>query len=162
MYDTSVPVLRRYLQNLRGLLSLAATHPDAATLLAARLAPTMCDLATQVEIAANFAVRCCAPLAGSARRVSPCVPTYAGLRAHIDDALAFLDSLRPADFASAAERNIGERAGQAEFTLPGRRFLCEYALPNFFFHVSTAYAILRQAGLPIGKGDFDGFHVYAS
>ena len=82
------------------------------------------------------------------------------LRARIDHVLAFLDALSPRQFAGAEERVIVDRAGNADVSLPGRRFLCEYALPNFFFHLSTAYGILRQAGLPIGKSDFDGFHTY--
>ena len=162
MYNASVPVFRRYLRNLRALVSLAATHPDAETLLHARLAPNMNDFATQVEIAANFGVRCCGPLAGKPERSGgPFDASFSGLRARIDDVLAFLDALTPGDFDGAHERIIDDRAGAADLALPGQQFLCEYALPNFFFHLSTAYAILRQAGLPIGKGDFDGFHSYA-
>lgn len=161
MYDSSVPVFRRYLSNLRAIVSLAATHPDAAALLSARLAPNMNDFATQVEIAVNFPVRCCAPLCGLPHRGSgEFGATFSGLRARIDHVLAFLDGLTPADFNGAEERTIADRAGEAELTLKGRQFLSEYALPNFFFHLTSAYAILRQAGLPIGKSDFDGFHVY--
>ena len=163
MYGASVPVLHRYLQNLRAMLSLASTYPDADKLLDARLAPTMCDLAKQVEIAANFAFRCCAPLANTPQRGSgDFARSFAGLRERIDAALAWLETLSPADFAGAAERSITDRAGQADVTLPGARFLSEYALPNFFFHLTTAYAILRQAGILIGKSDFDRFHVYAA
>ena len=161
MYDASVPVFRRYLRNLRAIVSLAATHPDASALLTARLAPNMNDFATQVGIAANFGVRCCAPLCGKAERGSgEHAATFAGLRARIDHVLAFLDSLTPADFDGAAQRSIVDRAGESEISLPGLQFLSEYALPNFFFHLTSAYAILRQAGLPIGKSDFDGFHTY--
>ena len=161
MYGASVPVFRRYLQNLRAILSLASTHPDADKLLDARLAPTMCDLAKQVEIAASFAFRCCAPLAGQPQRGSgDFARSFAGMRERIDAALGWLDTLTPEDFAGAAERSITDRAGEADLTLPGTRFLSEYALPNFFFHLTTAYAILRQAGIPIGKSDFDRFHLY--
>ena len=161
MYGASVPVLHRYLQNLRAMLSLASTYPDADKLLDARLAPTMCDLAKQVEIAANFAFRCCAPLTNHPQRDSgDFARSFAGMRERIDAALVWLDTLTPEHFAGAADRSITDRGGEADITLPGTRFLSEYALPNFFFHLTTAYAILRQAGIPIGRSDFDRFHHY--
>lgn len=163
LYNASVPVFSRYLDNLRTILALAAAHPQGDAMLLARIAPDMNPLVTQAEIAANFAVRCCAPLAGRPERDSGKYPaTYAGLRERIDAVLAYLDRLQERDFEGAATRSIVDRAGQAEVELPGARFVSEYALPNFFFHLSMAYAILRQAGLAIGKSDFDGFHVYAA
>lgn len=163
LYYASVPVFRRYLHNLRTMLALAATHPEADKILLSRIAPNMDPLVSQAEMAANFAVRCCAPLAGRPERGSgQFTPSYAGLRERIDAVLAFLDQLSERDYEGAARRTIIDRAGMADVELPGARFVSEYALPNFFFHLSMAYAILRQAGLPIGKSDFDGFHVYAA
>lgn len=161
LFYTSVPVFRRYLHNLRAMLALAASHPQADAILLGRLAPDMDPLVSQAEMAANFAVRCCAPLTGRPERSSgEFAPSYAGLRERIDAVLTFLDQLSERDFEGAARRVVVDRAGQADVELPGARFVSEYALPNFFFHLSMAYAILRQAGVPIGKSDFDGFHVY--
>jgi hypothetical protein len=161
LYDASVPVFRRYLHNLRAMLALAEARPDCAQLLEQRLAPNMAALGVQAEIVCNFVIRCCAPLTGGLLRNSGHYPPgYAGLRERIDGLLLYLDSLTPHDFDGADERIIVDRAGEADVTLPGQQFLFEYGLPNFFFHLSTAYAILRQAGLPIGKSNFDGFHVY--
>lgn len=172
LYEASVPVFRRYLRQLRAMLALGEAHADAGALLGARLAPGMLTLAAQAEVAANFAVRACAPLAGSAlsdsgafpasalRDSGQFAPTYEGLRQRIDFVLGFLDALTPAQFDGAANRMVSDRAGEALVTLPGQPFLLQYALPNFFFHLTAAYAILRQGGVALGKADFDGFHVY--
>ncbi len=161
LYHASVPVFERYLRQLRALLDKAESHPDAQALLTARIAPTMLAFAVQVEVTANFAVRACAPLAGRPERDSgEFAPTYAGLRERIDHVLGFLGALTPGQFDGAAKRRISDPAGEAIVTLPGREFLLEYALPNFFFHMTCAYAILRQGGVRIGKADFDGFHLY--
>lgn len=174
LYEASVPVFRRYLRHLRAMLELAEAHPDGATLLDARIAPGMLTLAVQAEVAANFAVRACAPLGGSVlsqtgafpasalRDSGTFAPTYDGLRQRIDFVLGFLNALTPAQFEGAASRVVSDRAGEALVTLPGQAFLLQYALPNFFFHLTAAYAILRQGGVALGKADFDGFHVYSN
>ncbi|HEX8613338.1 MAG TPA: DUF1993 family protein [Telluria sp.] len=174
LYEASVPVFRRYLRQLRAMLALAEAHPQGPALLDARLALDMLPLAAQAEVAANFAVRACAPLAGSAlsqsgafpasalREGGKFAPTYEGLGQRIDFVLGFLDALTPPQFDGAASRMVSDRAGEALVTLPGQPFLLQYALPNFFFHLTAAYAILRQNGVAIGKADFDGFHVYAN
>lgn len=168
MYAASVPVFRRYLEQLSAMLTLAALHTekqgiDPDTLLQARLAPSMYPFVTQVEIAANFALRGCAPLAGLA------IPPYGEFDASFTEleqriryAQAFLDTLTSAQMAGSESREITSQAGLATVKLDGQRFLFEYALPNFLFHVTTAYAILRTAGVPLGKSDFDGFHAYES
>ncbi|ARV20237.1 hypothetical protein AEP_03315 [Curvibacter sp. AEP1-3] len=166
LFTASVPVFARYLGQLQGLLSKAAAHcvlqctPEAA-LLQARLAPDMLPLGVQVEIAVNFVFRACAPLAGQ-----PVPPfgehreSLAKLQARAEAAQAFLHTLQPEDFAAAAERIICDPAGETTVALDGSTFLQQYALPNFFFHLSMVYALLRQQGLPLSKGDFDGWHVY--
>lgn len=75
--------------------------------------------------------------------------------------LAQSDAARQEQMQGAAERSLTSQAGLEAVELPGRSFLTQYALPNFFFHVTTAYAILRHLGVGLGKGDYDGFHVYA-
>jgi hypothetical protein len=150
------------------MLDTAASDIDAQggsekELLAARLAPDMLPLSSQIEIAVNFALRACFPLAG--RPVPPfgeSLPTFAGLQARIARASALLATLNEADFAGVESRVIDSRAGEAALALSAPAFLYKYAMPNFFFHVTTAFAILRHQGTPLGKGDFDGFHVYTN
>ncbi len=138
-----------------------AQGEDASAFLQARLAPVMLPMAVQCEIAANFALRACYPLAGLA------VPPYgefaanfAGLQARIAHVQGLIGALDPEVFAHAAARTIHGEAGQAHLALPVLEFLLHYALPNFFFHTSMAYAILRHQGVGVGKADFDGYHVY--
>ncbi|HSI56016.1 MAG TPA: DUF1993 domain-containing protein [Ideonella sp.] len=166
MYAASVPVFDRYLARLSALLGLAEQHAAAQglaaeALLQARLSPSMFPLAVQVEIAANFSLRACAPLAGLAVPDTTRPPaSFEGLQQHIAMARALLAGLTPAQMAGSDTRECSSRAGNGLVRLPGCEFLLQYALPNFFFHLGMAYAILRQSGVAIGKSDFDGFHDY--
>ena len=166
LFDASVPAFLHYLERLSGLVLAAeawtrAQHGSAQTLLAARLAPDMLPFERQVVIATNFTLRASYPLAGE-----PIPPygefpeTFAGLHARIDRALTLLKALEPAQFMGAESRIVDSQAGEALVRLPGSEFLFQYALPNFFFHVTAAYAVLRNQGVPLGKADFDGFHAY--
>lgn len=166
LHQASVPVFLHYLDRLAGLVDTSEIQArergiDAAELLAARLAPDMLPFSTQVEIAANFALRACFPLAGL-----PVPPygefpaTFDGLRARIARVVTLLGALDPSAFNGAESRVHESRAGNALVSLKGAEFLSLYALPNFFFHVTTAYAILRSRGLAVGKEQFDGFHDY--
>jgi hypothetical protein len=78
------------------------------------------------------------------------------------DACVLLNQLNASDFAGAELRVLQSQAGQALVSLPATEFLLQYALPNFFFHLSAAYALLRSQGVALGKRDFDGFHSYPS
>lgn len=166
LFTASILVFRRYLRQLGSLLDTAQAQSGidgTATMLDTRLAPDMLPLRVQVEVVCNFALRASFPLAGQP------VPDYGhfsndvdGLRARMQNTLALLDTLSPEHFARAAERTIHDRAGEADLALPASEFLFEYALPNFFFHFSAAYMILRSHGIVIGKADFDGYHVYSS
>ncbi len=166
LYDASVAVFQRYLVQLGGLLDAAERFAQARgrpldDLLAARLAPDMLPLETQIVIAANFTLRAAFPLAGEP--VPPFgefAPGTAGLRAWLERCLALLRSLPPQRFADTESRVLESQAGDAQVRLPARQFLFQYALPNFFFHLGIAYAILRSQGVPLGKAQFDGFHAY--
>lgn len=167
LYDASVPVFLRYLERLEGFVDAAEAfaRTDGRSideLLAARLSPDMLGFERQVMVAVNFTLRACFPLAGE-----PIPPygefpaTTAGLRARAQAAASLLRTLAPARFDDAHARILESQAGLALVRLPAAQFLFEYALPNFFFHVTAAYAILRSQGVPLGKRDFDGFHAYA-
>jgi hypothetical protein len=170
LYEASVPVFLRYIERLNIFVDLAEAHTQMQThilaitesdILSARLAPDMLPFETQIVIAANFTMRACYPLAGLP------VPPYGefpssfdGLRARLIRVKNLLNSLSPDNFQDAASRTLTSEAGDATVSLPAPEFLLLYALPNFFFHVTSAYAILRNQGIKIGKEQFDGFHAY--
>lgn len=166
LYEASIPVFLRYLGRLAGLVDIAESHVraheiEAAVLLNARLAPDMLPFETQVRIAANFALRASFPLVGQD------IPAYgdfdvsfAGLRECIARAVRLVGSLEPALFENSESRILESKAGNAVVLLPAAEFLFQYALPNFFFHLTAAYSILRSRGVAIGKADFDGYHAY--
>ena len=163
MYINSVPVFKQLLTALKAMLAEGHAHvvansiePDA--FLQARLYPNMFPLVKQVQIAADFARGISARLAGIA------VPIYEGKEksfADLDGLLAqtlgFLDSADPSKFVGSETSEIVLRPGTPkEKKLSGQAYLANYGLPQFLFHVTTAYAILRHNGLPIGKRDFMG------
>src|ERR1700722_7276865 len=163
MYINSVPVFKQLLTALKAILVEGHAHvvansiePDA--FLQARLYPNMFPLVKQVQIAPDFARGISARLAGVA------VPIYEGKEksfADLDGLLAqtlgFLDSADASKFEGSETSEIVLRPGTAkEKKLSGQTYLTNYGLPQFLFHVTTAYAILRHNGLPIGKRDFMG------
>ncbi len=166
MYTASVPVFSRYLGQLATLLELAEAHTaknqiDPQSVLQARLSPSMLPFAVQVEVAANFAIRACAPLAG--RDLPPFTEhrdSFESLKKYLASTSTFLRTLTPDQLKGSEDRQCTSQAGLATVTLNGPEFLLQYALPNFFFHATTAFAILRHIGVEIGKANFDGFHAY--
>ncbi|MDW5418005.1 DUF1993 domain-containing protein [Iodobacter sp. CM08] len=160
MYSSSVPVLQRYLQQLTQLLSQHEVQP----LLDARLVIDMHPLANQIYYVASFARRIASALSQQTPPNIVDQRDLAGLQQQIATTLQWLATLDEAQFTGSELRIItgpASQAGQATLTLAGQQFLQHYALPNFFFHFSMVYALLRQAGFAIGKADFDGFHHYA-
>ena len=162
MYQASVPAFIRTLGNLRGIVEKAAAHAqekkiDESVFLAARLFPDMLAFTRQVQIATDFARGTAARLAGSEPPSDEDKEqTFAELTARIDRAIAFLRTLAPAQIDGSEGREIVRpiRGEPKKFT--GLDYLLQYALPNFYFHTTTAYAILRHNGIVIGKGDFIG------
>ncbi len=163
MYSASVPVFTQMLKALSAVLTKAETHaqerkiePDA--LIQARLFPDMFALRRQVQIACDFARGVSARLAGVE---VPSVPddqqTFADLQALIAKTLAFIESVAPSKFDGSETREIVTRPGTPkERRFNGQAYLLTYGLPQFFFHVTTAYALLRHNGVPLGKGDYMG------
>jgi hypothetical protein len=163
MYDASVPVIRQMLTSLSDVLARAEDHAlgkkiEPAALLHARLYPDMFPLARQVQVACDFAKSIPSRLAAvDVPAYEDSEQTFAELRARIARTLAFIDDIDPARFAGSEDRPIVLRPGTPkERSLGGRAYLLHYGLPQFFFHVTTAYALLRHNGVGIGKKDYMG------
>ena len=158
----SAPVFAQGLKGLKGVLTKAVAHIDAKkldpeSLLKARLFPDMFPLLRQVQIATDFAKGCTARLAGAEVPAWDDVETdFAGLIARIDRAVAYVEGLDPAKFENAEDRDITlTRRGETS-VVKGLAYLQTQAQPNFFFHLTTAYAILRKNGVEVGKKDYLG------
>lgn len=163
MYKTSVPVFKQLLNSLSAILIKAEAYAaekkfEPAVLLNARLYPDMFPLIRQVQVAADFAKSVSARLAGvEVPAYEDNEQTFADLQARISKTLSFIESLTPAQFEGSETREIVLRPGTPkEKKLVGYNYLTNYGLPQFFFHVTTAYAVLRHNGLEVGKGDFMG------
>ena len=162
MYQASVPVLQKMLTNLSGILDKAAAYAqerkiDPAVLLATRLFPDMFPLVRQVQIAADFAKGAGGRLAGVELPSFPDTEeSFAELQERIAKTQAFLAGLSPAQIDGSEERPITIKVHVMEFNFKGLDYLTAFALPNFYFHMTAAYAILRMSGLDLGKKDFVG------
>jgi hypothetical protein len=163
LYTASVPVLQQMLRALADVLGKAEDHAtqkniDPQALLQARLFPDMFALGRQVQIAADFSKGIASRLAGAEVPSWPDTEVgFAELQALISKALAHLESFTPEQFERSESREIVLRPGTPkEKKLMASAYLLHYGLPQFFFHVTTAYAILRHNGVDIGKRDYMG------
>jgi hypothetical protein len=162
MYQTSVPVFIRMLTNLEAILKKAAAYAEArkidpSVLINSRLYPDMFPLVRQIQIAADTAKGAAARLAG----IEP--PTYEDNEASFDElsarlqkTITYLESFKPEQIDGSEERTITLKYHGEEVSYSGFNYLLKSVLPNFFFHVATAYGILRHSGLDIGKKDYLG------
>lgn len=163
MYSASVPVFKQMLNSMSHVLAKIAQHAEAKKIdpevfLQARLSPDMFPLIRQVQIAADFSKGVCARLADvDVPNYQDQEKSFEDLQARIKTTLAFIESLEQSKFADAAERVIVTRPGTPkEKRFTGLSYLLSYGLPQFFFHVTTTYAIARHNGVEVGKGDFMG------
>ncbi len=163
LYTASVPVFTQMLGGLASVLSKAEAHAaarkiDADALLGARLFPDMFALTRQVQVASDFAKSVSARLADvEVPKFDDLEKTFGELQARIVKARAFIDTLAPEQFAGAESREIITQAGTPrEKRFTGESYLLSYGLPHFFFHATTAYAILRHNGVEVGKKDYIG------
>lgn len=163
IYTTSIPVFKQILGGLQEVLRKAEAHVlekkiDPNALLQARLFPDMFPLLRQVQVATDFAKGVSARLAGvEVPKVEDTEQTFSDLQARIATVLAFVEGLDPGKFADAATREIVTQAGTPkEKRFTGESYLLTYGLPHFFFHATTAYAILRHNGVAVGKKDYIG------
>ena len=163
MHDASVGVFIPHLHSLSGLLDKGAAYADArkfdpANLLAMRLAPNMYDLAQQVGEACRHAVVASALLAKREPVALPALEhDLAGLQARIATAIEFLEGLPRAEIDAAADKPVAFKLKSGvELPFNGRSLLLTFSIPQFFFHVTTAYDILRHAGVDLVKKDYLG------
>jgi len=162
MYQASIPVFINGLNNIAAILAKAAPYAeskkiDPSVLLNARIAPDMFALTRQIQIATDGAKGCAARLAGIE------IPSYEDnessledLQARIAKTIAFLQSVTAAQIDGSEEKQVTIRLRGKEVSFAGQPYLLNFVLPNFYFHLTTTYNILRHNGLEIGKGDFLG------
>lgn len=162
MYGASVPVFIRMLGNLSKLLDKGKAYCEAkkiepSVLLGMRLAPDMFPLTTQVQIATQHVHWACALLAGQERpHLEKPEKTFEELQQRIQTATAFAQSFKSDQIDGSEERDIKLVLPLRTIEFKGQAYLNNFAMPNFYFHTTTAYAIMRHAGVPIGKLDFVG------
>ena len=162
MYQASVPAFLKMLGNLSAILdkgeAFAAEHNiEPEVLLNWRLAPDMFPFTRQVQIAADFAKGTTARLAGKdVPKYADDEKSFAALKARIAKTVKFVESIAPKDLDGSEGRDITLTVGGQELHFKGEPYLVHFALPNFYFHATTAYAILRRCGIDIGKRDFSG------
>ena len=160
MYEASIPGFLRQLSALSSILDKAAADAEARkidplVLTAARLAPDMFPLTRQVQIATDGVKGCAARLAGVEVPGFPDTETtFSELQARIAKTAEFLKSVPQDKFEGSEDRTITLKVGPREMTFTGRDYLFNFVIPNFYFHATATYAILRHNGVQIGKQDF--------
>jgi hypothetical protein len=161
LYDATVPTYIKFLRNVDRWIEKAQAHAqqkkfDAESLLQARLAPDQFALLQQVQAACDASKYAASKLCGKQAPSNPDTEkTIEELRGRIRSAVAYLESFKREEFAGAEERDVAHTWMQGKH-MRGRDYVNEFALPNFMFHVTTAYAILRHNGVELGKMDFIG------
>ncbi|RYZ87301.1 MAG: DUF1993 domain-containing protein [Moraxellaceae bacterium] len=162
LYKITVPFLTHQLSVLNQLLTKAETHAtakkiDPAVLLQSRLFPDMFALIKQVQIATDMSKGAAARLANvEIPKFEDNEVTFTDLHARINKCIDFIGSLNEAQFSGAEGRNIQLKVGSYELSFKGDDYVTQWVLPNVFFHITTAYNILRHNGVELGKKDFLG------
>jgi hypothetical protein len=162
VHAITVPVFVRALTNLSAILDKAVAHCEAkkidpAVLIGMRLSPDMFPLLRQVRIACDFAKGACARLAGQeVPKWEDNEVSFADLKARIQRTIEYVSAFTPAQLDAAPGRNVTVTMRGEDKTFEAMHYLLTMALPNFWFHTTTAYAILRHAGVDLGKKDFIG------
>ena len=162
MYDVSIPVFTLSLTNLSAILDKAASHGEAKkvdpkVIPQARLIVDMLPLSAQIQIACDTAKGAAARLAGvEVPKHADTEATLAELKARVAKTLDFIKTIKPEQLQGAETREIVLQFPQTTLKFSGINYLTNFVLPNFFFHVTTAYALLRKNGVDLGKRDFLG------
>ena len=162
IYDASIPPLIRGLENLAKILDKAVAQAksedkDLNSLLEGRLAPDMFPFTRQVQVASDTAKGCGARLTGTE---APSYPdeekTFPELQQRIAKTIAYLKTFRPEQFEGADARTVTLKFPNGSISFSGRDYVTGFVLPNFYFHMTAAYAILRHSGINVGKMDYLG------
>lgn len=162
MYDASVPRFAAMLRNLSAILDKGAAHAaarkiDELAFTQSRLFPDMFPLARQVQIACDTAKGAAARLAGvEIPKHEDTERTFAELKARIDKTLAFIEEVPRAKIEGSEGREVLLKMRDREVRFTGQQYLLGHAWPNFYFHATTAYNLLRHGGVELGKRDFIG------
>jgi hypothetical protein len=162
MYDVSIPIFTLSLTNLSAILDKAASHEqskkvDPKVIPQARLIVDMLPLSAQIQIACDTAKGAAARLAGvEVPKHEDTEATLAELNARVAKTLDFVKTIKPEQLQGAETREIVLKFPQTTLKFTGIDYLTNFVLPNFFFHVTTAYALLRKNGVDLGKRDFLG------
>jgi hypothetical protein len=162
MYETLVPSLTRSLNNLIAILEKAAAHAEAkkidpSVLINSRLYPDMLPLGRQIQIASDISRRGAARLAGlEAPQIEDTETTFPEFIARLQKTTAYLETLTPDQINGSEEKSISLPMGKDTINFEGLPYLLNFILPNVYFHVTTAYNILRHSGVELGKRDFLG------
>ena len=162
VYEVTFPPMIRFFENLSKILDKAVQQArerdlPLSELLEARLAPDMHPFPRQIQIASDVAKMATARLAGLEPPSFPDTETtFPELQARIARTIDYMKSVAPEKFEGAEDRSITLKFPSGEMTFPGRVFVNMFVLPNFYFHVATAYDLLRHKGIEIGKRDFLG------
>lgn len=162
MYQASIPVCARALENLSNVLAKGAAHAEAkkiepGVLLNYRLYPDMFTLTRQVQIATDMAKGCAARLSGAEPpKYDDNEASFDDLKKRIDKTVGYLKGFKPAQIDGSEQKTITLSLRSGTLTFNGLDYLQKFVIPNVYFHVTTAYDILRHCGVEIGKQDFIG------
>ena len=162
LYEASIPVYLRMSRNLIAILDKAGAHAKAegmplSTLAEARLAPDMHPLTRQIQMASDAAKGGAARLAGAEPPSMPDTETtFPELKERLAKTIAYLETIKPEQVDGGEDRTIELKFPNGAMTFTGRDFLLLFSMPNLFFHVTTAYDVLRNQGVPLGKMDYLG------
>lgn len=162
LYEASIPAFLLSLSSLQKILEKAVAHAEARkfdpnVFVSMRLYPDMLPLARQIQIASDAAKSAAARLTGSEPpKFEDNEATLPDLIARVAKTIDYLQSFKPEQFAGAEDRAVTVKTPRVQFNFKGVDYLRHWAVPNFYFHVTTTYALLRHGGVEIGKADFLG------
>lgn len=158
LYDVSVPLYIRSLNNLNGILSKGAAHGSESTLIAAQLVADMKGLTFQIQIISVL----CRELATRLGKSAPLpdlvddMTTFAALQERVSFTIKFLEALDPKSMDGEEEKEIVLKLPSGDLVFTGSSFVLDFMIPSFYFHYNMAYALLRKEGVPLGKADYLG------
>lgn len=162
LFELATGTALNALDRAEHLLNRALAEPDPTALLETALVPHSFDCGLQLRTVTIFALRLVKPPAGQDWSLSVSGRSPEILREQFQGAREDIQSLTAEDYAGAAKRMVRHKAGEANLAQSSKDYIVDFAIPNLFFHLAMAYAIMRANGVDVGKADFDGLHAYKS